>query len=105
LLTIPKFHIEKEGERHVLKLTLPDWEGEHEILSHLARRLSVTTVGGIVEALKTKPGLTAWPSRCRTSRYKGLKFNQLVSRRRAVEKMGQKILGLDEAIVLANLTR
>jgi hypothetical protein len=39
----------------VLKLDLPDWFPDEEVLADLGKKLGVETVGEIVEALRTRP--------------------------------------------------
>lgn len=47
----PEIQVEKEGERHVLKLTVKDYETDDKILLDLATEFKVDTVGEVVEKL------------------------------------------------------
>lgn len=55
----PEIQIEKEGARHVLKLTVGDFAEDGKILKSLAEDLGVQTVGEIVQAIDQKKIQTA----------------------------------------------
>lgn len=50
----PEIQVDKDGERHVLKLAVADYASEKDLLINLAKELKVQTVGEIIEAVESQ---------------------------------------------------
>jgi len=48
----PEIHINKNGEHHLLKLSIPDFESDEDILRTLAKKVGAITVGDIATAVQ-----------------------------------------------------
>jgi hypothetical protein len=59
----PEIHVEKDGERYILKLSVPDYTSDGEILKKLAQKEDVQTVGEVVDSIQKNRLHYQWPHR------------------------------------------
>jgi hypothetical protein len=86
----PEIQVDKGGERHVLKMTVDDFEPDEQLLRRLAEAFEVRTVGEVIEKLSgpKTPWFPMSVVRAVVEVVKGV----------APHKVGQKVWGWDDKL-------
>ncbi len=51
----PEIHVDKNGERFLLKMSVPDWKPDAAVLKEVGQSLNAKTVGEIIEKAQISP--------------------------------------------------
>lgn len=49
----PEIHVQNDGEHHIIKMVVPEFATDQQLLKSLATDLKAKTVGDVVQALKS----------------------------------------------------